>query len=201
MPMRSWLTALVLPLALAACGGAEPVWAPDAEVSRAAYRSEKPPSVTLLTVVSTSNGSGAHSGLIVNGSQRVIFDPAGTFRHPGMPERNDVHYGLTDQRLEVYIDYHSRVTYDVITQEIPVSPEIAELLLNKVQSHGAVAKARCTQATSGILRSVPGFESLPQTWYPVKLQEAVARLPGVVTRTIHDDDADDNRYVLYTHTE
>jgi predicted small lipoprotein YifL len=195
--MRKPILALAVPLALAACGGAEPLWAPDDAVARAVYRADAPPSVTLVTVVSTSSGAGAHSGLIVNGSQRVIFDPAGTFRHPLMPERNDVQFGLTDQRLEVYIDYHARVTYDVITQEIPVSAEVAELLLNKVQAYGAVAKARCTVANSAILRTVPGFESLPQTWYPVKLQEAVGRMPGVVQKVIHDDDADDNRYVLY----
>jgi hypothetical protein len=199
--MRSLIAALILPLALAACGGAEPIWAPDDVVARAAFHSSEPASITLLTVVSTSNGSGAHTGIIINASQRVIFDPAGTFKHPLMPERNDVHYGLTDQRLEVYIDYHARVTFDVITQKILVPPEIAELVMNKVQAHGAVAKAHCTDATSTLLRTVPGFESLPHTWYPVKLMEAFGQLPGVVQKTIHDDDADDNRYVLYTHPE
>ena len=199
--MRKLLLALLLPLALAACGGAEPIWAPDDLVAQAAYRSAEPPSITLVTVVAKRSGAGAHTGLIVNASQRVIFDPAGTFKHPLMPERNDVHYGLTDQRLEIYIDYHARETYDVITQKKLVSPEIAELVLNKVQAYGAVAKAHCTDATSTILRGVPGFESLPHTWYPVKLQQAFAQLPGVEQKIIHDDDADDNRYVLYTHPE
>jgi hypothetical protein len=165
--MRSLTAALILPLALGACGGAEPIWAPDDVVARAVYHSPEPTSITLLTVVSTSNGSGAHTGIIINASQRVIFDPAGTFKHPLMPERNDVHYGLTDQRLEVYIDYHARVTFDVVTQKILVPPEIAELVVNKVQAHGAVAKAHCTDSTSALLRTVPGFESLPHTWYPV----------------------------------
>jgi hypothetical protein len=199
--MRSLIAALILPLALGACGGAEPIWAPDDVVARAAFHSSEPTSITLLTVVSTSNGSGAHTGLIINASQRVIFDPAGTFKHPLMPERNDVHYGLTDQRLEVYLDYHARVTFYVVTQKKLVSPEIAELVLNRAQAYGAVAKAHCADSISEILRTVPGFESLPHTWYPVKLMEAFGQLPGVVQKTIHDDDADDNRYVLYTHPE
>lgn len=199
--LRRLLLAFALPLLLAACGGPEPVWAPDDVVARAAVRHEGPPSVTLVTVISTENGSGAHTGLIVNGSQRVIFDPAGTFKHPGMPERNDVHYGLTDQRLEVYLDYHARITFYVVTQELVVSPEIAELVMNRAQAYGAVAKAHCTQSVSSILRGVPGFQSLPQTWYPVKLQEAFARLPGVVERKYTDDDGDDNRYVLYVDAE
>jgi hypothetical protein len=43
---------------------------------------------------------------------------------------------------------------------------------------------------------VPGFESLPATWYPKKLSDAFGTLPGVVTRTITDDDDDNNHGVL-----
>ncbi|MGB7321210.1 MAG: hypothetical protein WBC95_07340, partial [Albidovulum sp.] len=84
--MRRLAVCLALTLALGACG-AEPVWAPDADVARARFVSGEPPSITLYTVVRKVGGEGAHSGLMINGSQRVMFDPAGTWHHPTVPER------------------------------------------------------------------------------------------------------------------
>ncbi len=93
---------------LAECAStAEPIWATDAEVSRAVYVHEGPPKLTLYTVINNKNGTGAHSALMVNASQRVIFDPAGTWHHPKLPERNDVHYGMSDAVVDFYVDYHT----------------------------------------------------------------------------------------------
>ena len=50
-------------------------------------------------------------------------------------------------------------------------------------------KANCTIALSRVLEGVPGFESLPMTWFPKRMMEGFAELPGVSTRTITDDDA------------
>jgi hypothetical protein len=182
-------------LVLAACG-AEPKWAPQEHVDAVRFVSEEPSFITLYTVVNKRTGSGAHSAILVNASERVIFDPAGTWYHPKLPERNDVHFGMTDKAIAFYLDYHTRVTYDTIEQKLYVSPEVAELILARVKANGAVAKAMCTNANSAILRGVPGFESLPQTFYPKKLADAFGRLPGVTTRVITDDDADDNHGVL-----
>jgi hypothetical protein len=187
--------AMMAVLMLAACG-AEPKWASDEAVSRARYVHAAPPSVTLFTVISTQNGSGAHSGLMINGSERIMFDPAGTWYHPALPERNDVHFGITPKMLNFYIDYHARETFDVVEQTIVVSPGIAELVAQRAKAYGAVPKAMCTNSISAILRGVPGFEGLPQTYYPKKLSAAFAQLPGVTTREITDDDADDNHGVL-----
>jgi hypothetical protein len=190
---------LVLSLAaivgLSACG-AEPKWAPEEQVQAARFVSDEPPSITLYTVVNKTSGSGAHSAILVNASERVIFDPAGTWMHPRLPERNDVHFGMTDKAIAFYIDYHARETYDVIEQKVYVSPEVAEAVLAKVKAYGAVPKAMCTNATSAILRSTPGFESLPQTWYPKRLSTAFDAVPGVSTRVITDDDDDSNHGVL-----
>jgi hypothetical protein len=192
--MRLILT-LIAVLCLAACG-AEPKWAPQEQVDAVRFVSEEPPSITLYTVVNTRTGSGAHSAILVNASERVIFDPAGTWYHPKLPERNDVHFGMTDKAVDFYLDYHTRITYDTIEQKIYVSPQVAELVLAQVKAYGAVPKAMCTQANSSILRGIPGFESLPQTFYPKVLSTAFGKLPGVSTRVITDDDADDNHGVL-----
>ena len=190
------LLSLALALTLVACGPAEPKWAPEDAVQSARYVDPGPPTVTLFTVISTRNGSGAHAGLMINGSQRVIFDPAGTWYHPRLPERNDVHFGMTPKMVNFYIDYHARETYNVIQQTLVVSPETAELVMRRAMAYGAVPKAQCTVAISSILRGVPGFETLPQTWFPKVLMKAFAKLPGVTGRTITDDDADNNHGVL-----
>ena len=187
--------ALLALLGLTACG-AQPIWAPEAEVQAARYSPGAPSYITLYTVISTGSGSGAHSAILVNGSERVMFDPAGTWNHPRLPERNDVHFGMTDKALAFYVDYHSRVTYNVVEQQIMVTPEVAEHVLRLVKEYGAVPKAMCTNATSSILRATPGFETMPATWYPKKLSDAFGQLPGVTTRTITDDDDDSNHGVL-----
>ena len=183
-------------LTLTACGAAEPKWAPEDQVQAARYVDPGPPSITLYTVLSTQSGNGAHAGMLINADERVMFDPAGTWGHPRLPERNDVHFGMTPKMVNFYIDYHARETYDVVEQRLVVTPEIAALVKRRVMEYGAVPKTQCTVATSKILRGVPGFEGLPQTWFPKILMEAFGELPGVTTRKITDDDADNNHGVL-----
>lgn len=195
IPAMRLILAMLALLGLAACA-AEPKWAPQEHVDAVRFVAAEPPSITLYTVVNKRTGSGAHSAILVNASERVIFDPAGTWYHPMLPERNDVHFGMTDKAVAFYLDYHTRITYDTIEQKIYVSPEVAELVLQKVKAYGAVPKAMCTQANSSILREVPGFGGMPQTYYPKVLSAAFGKLPGVTTRVVTDDDADDNHGVL-----
>ena len=69
--MRRFAICLALPLVVLLAGcGAEPVWAPDEAVARARYVSGEEPSITLFTVVRKRGGEGAHSGLMIDGSQR-----------------------------------------------------------------------------------------------------------------------------------
>ena len=75
--MRLTLTCVALLAALSACSAIAPS-ASDEEIAAVAFRNDGPASVTLMTVINTSSGSGAHSALLIDGPQRVIFDPAGT---------------------------------------------------------------------------------------------------------------------------
>ncbi len=182
-------------LALGACVG-EPKWAPEDEVMRALHYVEGPSKITLFTVRSTKDGSGGHSGLMVSDTHRAMFDPAGTFYHPRVPERNDVHYGIDDRVLAVYIDYHARETYDVIVQEVEVPAEVARLAMQEIQAYGPVPKAQCSLAVSRVLSRLPGLEGVGVSWFPNATSEAFARLPGATYRVISDDDADKNHGVL-----
>ncbi|MGL4278731.1 MAG: hypothetical protein ACRCS0_00060 [Albidovulum sp.] len=187
MMFRKALLCLVLPLALAGCG-ADNVWAPDAEVARARYVSSEAPSLTLYTVVNRRSKEGGHAALLVNASQRVLFDPAGTFKVPGLPERHDVIFGITEQVRKIYIDYHARDTYDVLEQKIYVSPGVAEAALQRALNYGAVNKAFCGNSTSDILRGLPGFEGIPRTFFPMKISRAFGEIPGVRTHLYKDGD-------------
>jgi hypothetical protein len=193
--LRKLALCLILPLALAACG-AEPVWAPDEAVQRARFVWDEPASITLYTVVRKKGGEGAHSGLLINASQRVIFDPAGTWHHPWAPERNDLHYGMTEKMRKFYIDYHARETYDVIEQKIYVSPEVAEAALRRAESYGAVNKAFCGNSVSDIVRGLPGFEGVPRTFFPNRIRRAFSEIPGVTEKLHEDGDPDNNSGVL-----
>lgn len=153
--------------------------------------------ITLYTVVSTASGSGAHSGLMINGTERIMFDPAGTFKLSFTPERNDVHFGMSPRAVSVYIDYHARKTYDVIEQRLPVTAQQAEMIAKAARAYGAVPKAQCALAITRILKDVPGFETIPVGYFPKRAKEWFDAQPGVQTRVISDDDADKNHNVLF----
>lgn len=203
MQLRRHAALLLFPLLLTACGGpAEPLWAPDEAVRKYAYRHDGPSELRLYTVVSTRNGSGAHSGLLITTPrERVLFDPAGTFKLPFTPERNDVHYGMNENAVKVYIDYHARETFDVIEQRIAVSPEQAAMVARLAKDYGAVPKAQCSLSITRILQQVPGFGSIPVGYFPKRVSAWFETLPGVTTRRISDDDADKNHNVLLVARE
>lgn len=179
-----------LPLAAAGCG-AQSVWAPDDIVQNAIYQHSGPPMLSLFTVLNTPSESGAHTGLMVNASQRVIFDPAGSFAHSSFAERNDVIFGITPQIEEFYISYHARISYYVVRQDLVVSPAMAEQALHLVMSNGAVPKAACTRSTAAILAQLPGMGHIRRSLFPDKLMRQFGALPGVVTREYHETDSDD----------
>lgn len=187
------IIALMLPLLLAAC--AESVWAPEEEVQRAKYRHDAPPSLTLITVISNRSGAGGHSSLLVSGSQRVIFDPAGSWVHPLLPERNDVFFGMTPSAVDFYVDYHARETFHVVSQEVQVSPEVAEIALARVLNNGAVGAAFCSNATTDVLRGIPGFQDVPRSFSPKRAMAYFDTKPGVKRSVVYDDSPANNGFI------
>jgi hypothetical protein len=187
-------------IALAGCS-AEPVWAPDDAVARAAYRHDGPTKITVYTIIKNSTGNGAHSGIMINGHQRVLFDPAGTYSVNQVPERNDVHYGITEQMRQFYELFHARESYHTIAQEILVPAEVAELAIQKVEAYGAVNKMMCTIAVTNVLSELPGFENVTSTMQPDKLRDAISTMDGVIERSIYDWDGDDKTIVLKEFNE
>lgn len=184
-------------LSLAACGGSDNVFADDAAVAQARYSSSQPPSITLYTVINTKTGGGAHSSLLVNASESVLFDPAGSFVSRAMPERGDVLYGASPRWMSAYADYHARDTHYVRSQTLQVSATTAEQLLAAVKANGAAAKATCANSISGILQSAPGFEQIGRTYFPKVLEADFAKNPNSVGRIITDETVDKSHGVVF----
>ena len=162
----------------------------DDEVARAFQAHRGPAKITLFTTINGNGGSGEHSSLMIEGRQRVIYDPAGTFRHDAIAEQHDVVYGISKTVQDTYINYHARKQYYVQVQEIIVPMQVAELAIRRARAQGAVPGGKCAQATSGVLRGLPGFEGLRQTWFPNKVAEQFAKIPGARTtvRVAYVDD-------------
>ncbi|MFP5507744.1 MAG: hypothetical protein ACU0A4_07190 [Paracoccaceae bacterium] len=186
--------ALAVMVGLSACA---PVPEPtqtvtDAELREKIYRHDGPPALTLFTMVNNSNGSGAHTSLMVNGSQRVIFDPAGSFRHPRIATKNDVIYGVTPVMEDTYTRFHARETFHVIVQHVEVPPQVAEDVLARVLAQGPIPRAQCARSTSDLLSDVPGLNgAIRSTWFPNQLAEQFGQLPGATTQRLYEyDDAD-----------
>ncbi len=187
--LRALAVATLLPL-LAGCG-AEAIYAPLSEVSARAYRADDAPRLTLVTAINNRSGEGGHSALLISGSQRAIYDPAGTWRHPTVPERGDVLYGMTPTMLDYYVDYHARPTFHVVMQSVPVDAATAERALALVAAAGPASKATCGISVSGILREL-GFREVDRSWFPARIMRDFDGVPGVVRTEIYDDTVDES---------
>lgn len=188
--MRRVLVAVALLAALAGCVEKQP-FADDATIERVSYQDPGGPSVTLYTVIKNTTGGGGHTALMINASERIIFDPAGSFFADIVPERNDVLFGITPAVERAFRSAHARSTHHIVSQTLALTPEQAETLYRLAIAQGATPGAFCTNATSTILSKVPGFEQIRTTWFPTRLQAQFAQLPGVVTDRYYEGDSAD----------
>lgn len=182
-------------LGLAACG-ADNIYADDNAVREARHTGEVP-SITLFTVLNLKSDAGAHSALLVNGSESVLFDPAGSFQIAAMPERGDVLYGATPRMMNAYIDYHARETHYMRATTLYVSAQTAEALLLAVKRNGAVNKAHCANSISRILARLPEFSRVRSTYFPKALEADFAQDPRAITRTYFDETVDKSHGVTF----
>ncbi|WP_298935375.1 hypothetical protein [uncultured Ruegeria sp.] len=185
------LIVCLLAVTVAGCAGSKRPQADQAEVIARSYRDPGPSTLTLYTMINTRTGSGAHTSLMIGGSERVIFDPAGSFRADVVPVVDDVLYGITPAVEQAYRSSHARETHYARIQTIQVTPQQAEIALQLAKQSGPVAGAYCANSTASILKQVPGFEQIDVTFFPVKLSEQFGQIPGVVTEEYREnDDAD-----------
>lgn len=194
--MRRALLALLAALALAGCEIYTP--ATPEQIAAARYVSPEPPSVTLFSMVNEASGRSEHAGLLINGSQQVLYDPAGTFTHPDLPRAGDIHYGMTPRFVDYYERYHARFDYFVEGDKIPLTRAQADQLIANAQAEGQRMKMTCSLAVADVLRPVPPFEGVTKSIFPEAIREDFKRLPGVSTSYVYENDIGQNK--VWEHT-
>ena len=173
---------------LSAC--AQQVWATDEAVQSARHNHGGAPELTLVTIMNYASGRGDHTALFINGSERVIFDPAGSWSLATIPERNDVHFGMTYAAGASFYASHVRPSHYAVVQRLVVSTEVAEQAMALALQAGPVPPARCASATAALLRQLPGFEGIRTTFFPNVLMQNFAQIEGVQTFELHHDAPD-----------
>ena len=191
--MRAFTTAALLGASLFVVGCASNSGtAPVEEISAAQFSNPAPASVSLLTMVNSRSDFGEHSALLINGSQQVIYDPAGTFRHSQLPRRDDMVYGITPRFADYYNSYHARFGYYVQVQTIDISREQADQMIASAQARGHVGKLFCADAVSDVLNDYPQFAAIRNTLFPGAIMKRVASIENVITTFVREDDIGQN---------
>ncbi|MFT4961553.1 MAG: hypothetical protein ACI92Z_002645, partial [Paracoccaceae bacterium] len=180
----------VLGLTLSGCATGTPN-ADPATIAAVSYRDPGPKSMTLYTMVNNRSGSGAHSGLVIASSETILFDPAGSFYLDGIPERDDVLYGINPGIEWAYKSAHARTSHHVVVQTVPLTPQQAAVAYQLAVQNGSVGSAFCSNATSSLISKIPGFENIKTTLSPKNLSKQFGALPGVKTERYFEDDSPD----------
>jgi len=162
--------------------GAERQADSQAPLAYTPYVAEGPATITLVTSINGRSGEGAHSALLINGSERVLYDPAGSWElQDGVaPERDDMHYGMFPAALENYIAFQSNGVFYATEQTIVVSLAIADQAIAEAKAQGSTPKALCGHSVSSVLAKLPGFEGFAVAYFPKAISRDFAKLPGVV---------------------
>ncbi len=191
--MRLFTAAVLLGVSLfvAGCAGNSGT-APAEEISAAAFVNPAPASVSLITMVNARSEFGEHSALLINGSQQVIYDPAGSFRHSQLPRRDDMVYGITPRFASYYNSYHARFGYYVKVQTLQISREQADAMIVAAQARGHVPKLFCASAISDVLNDFPQFSDIPVTFFPGAIMRRVGENNAIETLIVREDDIGQN---------
>jgi hypothetical protein len=177
---------LCISLAVLAGCGAERQAASQESLAYTPYVAEGPATITLITSINGRSNSGAHSALVINGSERVLYDPAGSWAlMDGMaPERDDMHFGMFPAALDNYIAFQSNGIFYATEQTIVVPLAVADQAIAAAKAQGSTPKALCGNSVSTVLSKLPGFESLSVAYLPKAISREFAKLPGVVETRI-----------------
>ncbi|MEM1237853.1 MAG: hypothetical protein AAGI10_12840 [Pseudomonadota bacterium] len=152
--------------------------------------------MAVFTSFNVGSDNGAHSALFIRADQNVVFDPAGTFAHPKLPERYDVIYGMNRSARRAFVDYHTRITYWTTLQTAEVPSATAAWILREAEKAGPVPDALCTRSLSGILERAPGLPfTVRQTWFPNNLHDQLLDQPAITRQEFRQyDDADKEKF-------
>lgn len=180
---------LMVAFGVAGCGGgAKRALAPDTVPARMHHANTGPTEVTLMTVVNTRTGVGDHAALLISGTHRVIYDPAGSFDVASVPRRHDVIYGVSPAVEEVYLGYHVRATHHVLAQTRPLKRAEADALIAAAEAQTPATAGLCAIRAGAVLRTLPELSGVSSSPFPRRLSQSFAAKPGVTARRIDVSD-------------
>ncbi|MCF6272001.1 MAG: hypothetical protein L3J37_02250 [Rhodobacteraceae bacterium] len=183
---------LLLGLVLAGCANPNAGTAPAEQIAASRYANSEPAYISLITTTNSRSDFGEHSALLINGSQQIIYDPAGSFRHSQLPRRDDVVYGITPRYADYYNSYHARFGYYVTVQKLEISREQADAMIAASIERGSVPKLWCATAIADVLNDFPQFAKIRPTFFPGAIMKRFADIPGVETTFVREDDVGQN---------
>ncbi len=177
---------LIVSLAVLAGCGAKRDMAAQAPLAYTPYVAEGPATITLITSINGRSEAGAHSALVINGSERVLYDPAGSWEllNGAAPERDDLHFGMIPAALDNYLAFQSKGIFYATQQTIVVPLATADLAIAEAKAQGTTPKAFCGHSISSVLAKLPGFDGLRVAYFPKAISQSFAKLPGVVETRI-----------------
>lgn len=156
------------------------------------YRSDEPPSISLMSMIAEKTDLSEHTGILINGSQRVLYDPAGSYWVKGRPRKDDIHYGMTDAWVKSYESFHARWGYYVTRMTKLVPLEVADQAIRLSQEKGETYETQCASSASWVLKQLPGFGEIRQTMWPNQIRLDFEKIPGITIATIREDDKGQN---------
>ncbi len=183
---------------VAGCGRPSYRRATAEEVSRSFYSHDGPIELSLLSAVATLGNSSEHSALLINGSQRVIYDPAGTYdpaKEPSWyvhPRKYDIHYGVNDLALRQYIVSHARIGYFVEQLSRRITLEQADRAIELCEERGETNFSLCAVSCSWVLQRLDGFETVKTSLFPQKIREDFMNLSDVSRTRYYQQDSEKN---------
>ncbi|MEO0487184.1 MAG: hypothetical protein AAF092_14865 [Pseudomonadota bacterium] len=184
------------PALLAACSTKPRVFASAERVLAVRAPNTGQTGLAVFTSFNVGSNNGAHTALFIHADEHVIFDAAGSFAHPSLPEQHDVIFGANDRVRTTFVRYHTRSTYWTTLQSFDVSPETARWVFDAARQAGPVPDAFCTRSISTILHEAPDMPvQIRPSWFPNALHDQLLDAPGVTREEFReDDDADKERH-------
>ncbi len=156
------------------------------------FVSGEAPSLTIVNMKNVGSDASEHTGLLINGSEQVLFDPAGNYRHPRAPRAGDVHYGVTPTIFQSYKSFHARSDYYLTIQTLPLTLAQADALIARAQKQGATRQMFCAVTVADVLSDEPEFANMHRTMFPSAIERYFANYPGVTTTTFYESDLGKN---------
>lgn len=145
------------------------------------------PEIALITILHRPSGLGRHTALLINGSQRVLYDPASHWTLGHSVRRGDLRLGFGAAAWDDYLRRAAALEAGVVIQRLPVPRAVADRAIARAATRPVAAPGTCALAVAQLLRQVDGFDWVQPTLLPDGLAGQFARRPGIVTATVPPD--------------